>query len=55
MFFWEMITVKIEAFRFNEKGHWELEEYKYPEQVLPLPLIGISFPVHDIYEGIIAC
>jgi Uma2 family endonuclease len=47
--------IHIEAFRINVNGHWELEEYKYPEQVLPFPLIDVSFPVHEIYEGIIAC
>lgn len=47
--------IHIESFRINAKGHWELEEYKYPEQVLPLPLIDTSFAVRDIYEGIIAC
>src|SRR5688572_10342310 len=47
--------IHIESFRINVKGLWELEEYKFPEQVLPLPLINASFPVRDIYEGIIAC
>jgi Uma2 family endonuclease len=47
--------IHIEAFRINAKGHWELEEYKYPEQVLELPLIDGSVSVRDIYEGIIAC
>jgi Uma2 family endonuclease len=47
--------IHIVAFRINATGHWELEEYKYPEQVLDLPLISSSVSVRDIYEGIIAC
>jgi Uma2 family endonuclease len=44
-------SIRIEAFRINEGGHWELEEYKSVEGVLRISAVDISLPVVDIYEG----
>lgn len=45
-------TVNIEAFRFNENKHWELEEYTAQEQVLRFPVLEIEIPVSEIYNRI---
>ena len=47
----DSISVNIEAFRINESGHWELEEYKTLLGDLVMPAINVSIPVEDIYEG----
>jgi Uma2 family endonuclease len=45
--------IRIEAFRINATGHWELEEYNSPSASLLLPLINVAIPVQEIYEQII--
>src|SRR5258706_1765686 len=42
--------VRIAAFRVNDKEHWELEEYKSVTDQLPLPSVGITMPLSEIYE-----
>jgi Uma2 family endonuclease len=44
-------SVRIEAFRINVRGHWELEEYKSTAGDLKIHAVDISLPVADIYEG----
>lgn len=44
-------TLRIEAFRINTTGHWELEEYKDLQGHLSFPALGISIPVAEIYAG----
>lgn len=44
-------SILVEAFRVNPSGHWELEEYKSPDQLLPLTSLSISFSLKDIYQG----
>ncbi len=44
-------ALRIEAFRINDRGHWELEEYKTLDGLLRIPSVDISLPVGDIYEG----
>jgi Uma2 family endonuclease len=44
-------AIRIEAFRINDRGHWELEEYKSVEGICRIPSIDVSLPVADIYEG----
>ena len=44
-------SVRIEAFRINDRGHWELEEYKSVEGIFRIPSIDASLPVADVYEG----
>jgi Uma2 family endonuclease len=44
-------SISIEAFRINDKAHWELEEYKTISGELALPSLLISIPIADIYEG----
>ncbi|MEI9912160.1 MAG: Uma2 family endonuclease, partial [Bacteroidota bacterium] len=43
-------AVRIEAFRLNSSGHWELEEYKSLNSQLSLTSIQVTIPVADIYE-----
>jgi len=47
----DSLSINIEAFRINDKGHWELEEYKTLSGNLDIPAINLSLPFQDIYEG----
>jgi len=44
-------SISIEAFRINDRNHWELEEYKSLAGNLLVASVNISLPVTDIYEG----
>ncbi len=44
-------AIRIEAFRINGRGNWELEEYKSVEGMLWIPSVDVSLPVADIYQG----
>jgi Uma2 family endonuclease len=43
--------ISVEAFRINEKDHWELVEYKAIEEALSIPALKLSIPLSDIYDG----
>lgn len=43
-------SIKIEAYYINEGGHWELQEYKSPEELLSIRAIELSLPLTEIYE-----
>lgn len=45
-------TISIEAFRINDSGYWELEEYKKPDTTLLVKTVQSTIPVGEIYEGI---
>ncbi len=44
-------TIAIEAFRINDSGHWELEEYKDIQAILTIKAVQTEIPVSEIYEG----
>jgi Uma2 family endonuclease len=44
-------SINIEAFRINEKGFWELHEYKSVDEQLALPSLSIAISIQEIYEG----
>jgi Uma2 family endonuclease len=44
-------SIHIEAFRINDGGHWELEEYKNPEETLLVKTVQLAIPLEEIYEG----
>lgn len=44
-------NIAIEAFRINENGHWELEEYKLPGDNLSIPSIELTISLKEIYSG----
>jgi len=44
-------SILVEVFRVNESAHWELEEYKSPEQTLQFTSLSISVALKDIYQG----
>jgi Uma2 family endonuclease len=44
-------SILVEVFRVNESDHWELEEYKSPEQTLQFTSLSISVALKDIYQG----
>ena len=43
-------SVRVEAFRLNSTGHWELEEYKNLETQLLITSIQVSISLSEIYE-----
>ena len=43
-------AIHVETFRLNANHHWELEEYKKPDQVLEIPCLHISIPLTEIYN-----
>lgn len=42
----------VEAFRLNERGHWELNEYRKSTETLVMPTFNISIPLTRIYDGV---
>jgi len=42
--------IRIAVCRINEKGHWELEEYKLLTDQLVLASVDVVIPVSEIYE-----
>jgi Uma2 family endonuclease len=44
-------SINIEAFRINEKGFWELHEYKSISDQLSLPSLSVVISIQEIYEG----
>lgn len=44
-------SINIEAFHINERGNWELKEYKSIDETLRLPSIHISLELKEIYDG----
>lgn len=44
-------AIAIEAFRLNQRGHWELEEYKSLSEIFTIPTLNVTLPVTDIYDG----
>ncbi|MGN6619319.1 MAG: Uma2 family endonuclease [Ilyomonas sp.] len=45
-------SIHIEAFRLNEKNHWELEEYDDITNLLQFQSIHESIVLSDIYNGV---
>lgn len=45
-------SVGIEAFRINDRGFWELQEYKRLSGKFTLRSVGVSLPIAAIYEGV---
>jgi len=44
-------SINVEAFRINEKGFWELHEYRTINDQLILSSLAITISIQDIYEG----
>jgi Uma2 family endonuclease len=47
----ESELIGIEAFRVNNHGHWELEEYRSVDQVLEVTSVAVKLALSEIYEG----
>jgi Uma2 family endonuclease len=45
-------TIKIEAYRINSGGHWELEEYESIGDTLLVKTIETAVALNEIYEGV---
>jgi Uma2 family endonuclease len=43
-------SIHIEAFRMNDRGYWELQEYKDVSGQLDIKAVNVSLSVSDIYE-----
>jgi predicted adenylyl cyclase CyaB len=42
--------IRVEVFRINNTGHWELEEFKKREDVLTIQAVQFSISLTEIYE-----
>jgi Uma2 family endonuclease len=47
----ESESVNVEVFSINQKGLWELREYKSIDETLLIQTIHMELPVHVLYEG----
>jgi Uma2 family endonuclease len=47
----ESELIGIEAFRVNNHGHWELEEYRSLDQILEVTSVAVKLALSEIYEG----
>ena len=45
-------NIHIEVFRLNESGHWELQEYDLPSDMLLIKAIDESILLSEIYDGV---
>lgn len=45
-------SLNVYAFRINAGGHWELQEYKQIEDVLPIKVLDLTIPLVEIYEEV---
>jgi Uma2 family endonuclease len=43
-------AINVLAFRLNEAGHWELEEYKIQDDILNIKTVEVSMTLKEIYE-----
>jgi len=44
-------SIRIEVFRINESGHWELEEYRTKNETLVIKAVQLTIHLQEIYEG----
>jgi Uma2 family endonuclease len=44
-------SIRVESFRLNEKGLWELHEYRFLTEALLIPTLQLTFPLSEIYDG----
>lgn len=45
-------SLNVYAFHINESGHWELQEYRQIEDVLPIKVLDLTIPLVEIYEEV---
>lgn len=45
-------SINVEVFWINEKGYWELIEYKDQEDELRIKSLSLNLPLTEMYEGI---
>ena len=41
-------SMNVLAFRINESGHWELEEYKSEDEILNIKMVNASIKISDV-------
>lgn len=44
-------AISVEIFRLHENGHWQLDEYKNPDEFLKLFTIEFEITLKEIYQG----
>jgi Uma2 family endonuclease len=45
-------SISVEVFRVNVRNHWELEEYKKPDDILSIQTVQLSVPLDEIYARV---
>ena len=43
-------AVNVEIFRLNENGHWQLEEFKKPDELLQIHTAGFQLSLNELYQ-----
>lgn len=43
-------AISVEIFRLND-GHWQLDEYKNPDEILEINAVGFRLSLNEIYQG----
>ena len=43
-------AVGVEAFRLLENGHWQLEEYKKPDEILCIHAVNYELSLNELYR-----
>ena len=44
-------SIDVEPFRINDKGLWELEEYRFLTEALFIPAMRLTIALSEIYDG----
>ena len=44
-------SINVEIFRINPQGNWELQEHRSIDALCPMPTVGFSMSLKEIYEG----
>jgi Uma2 family endonuclease len=45
-------SMLIEVFRINQRGHWELSEFRKENEMLDIQSAQIGVPLYEIYEDV---
>lgn len=44
-------SIRIESYRINGQGNWELKDYRSIDETLSVPTVSVSLALKEIYEG----
>ncbi len=44
-------SIRVQSFRINKEGRWELEDLRSLDAILYIPIVKVSIPMNEVYEG----